>query len=359
MGKRYFRYVVYHYGKNFLILLLGLSLAIVLIDFLQHAAQLHGGINRKVLYMYYTWQKMLALIYPLIILFALAWTQITFINRNIFVAFFSFGYTRRQLLKPFFFSALVIYLFFTLLQTTGFAYGHDNARAILNQEENRLRVHDLFFKYNDSFVFVKQLDPVRKELRDVMIFMIRDQQVARILSFPVAGYREDFWVARQVVIRSKRYDSAGKLVGFRTETKDRMKLLEGYRPRMIRQIYQGKALTLTDGFKAWSLLHRQGLDTNKIKAALYNKIFMPLFSLALLTVIFFKTPPYQRFVRRERLWVYSLGSTMLTWALLFALYRLGINGVVDPDFAQIVPVLLLAGYAGTLYRRERYSGAIA
>jgi len=356
MNRRYFRYVVFHYAKNFLILLLGLSLAVVLIDFLQHASKLHGGINQKVLYMYYTWEEMLALIYPLVILFALAWTQINFINRNIFVAFFSFGYSRREMFRPFFFSALAIYLFFSVLQMTDFAYGRDNAKAILNHDENRLRVNDLFFKYNDSFVFVKQLDPLEKLLKDVMIFKIGNHRVVRIISFPSAAYKEGCWVAKRVVIRNKRYDEKGEMTGFRTEKKDHMKLLEEYRPQVIRQIYQGKALTLKDGLQAWRLLHRQGLDTNKVKATIYNKIIMPVFSLALLTVIFFRTPPYRRFIRKERIWVYSLGSTMLVWALLFALYRLGINGVVDPDFGQLVPIFVMVAYAGILYRKERLGG---
>lgn len=353
MPKRYFRYIAWHYGKNFLILLAGLSLAVVFIDFLQNAQRLHGGINLKILYAFYTWEYMLTLIYPLVILFALAWTQITFIYRNVFVSLFSFGYSRRQLLFPFLAVAAAIYLFFILLQTTPFAHGRDDAHSILKNGGKEQQVRDLFFKYNEMFVYVKRLDPLRKELHDGMLFRLEGRRVIETTRFPMAVYRDGRWVAPGALIRSKVFDEQGNVLRFRDRDVKNWTVLRGYRPKIFKQIYEGRALMLQDALAAWSLLAKQGLSADKIKSTLYNMILMPLFALATLVILFFRTPPYHRFVRKERLWMLFLGSSMLLWALLFALYRLGINGAIDPDFGQSVPIALLSLYAFRLYFRER------
>jgi lipopolysaccharide export system permease protein len=352
MPKRYFRYIAWHYGKNFLILLLGLSLAVVFIDFLQNAQKISGGVNQKVLYAFYTWEYMLTLLYPLVLLFALAWTQIGFIDRNVFVALFSFGYRRRQLLRPFLTVAVGVYLLFLALQATPFAQGRDRAGAILHRSAVQEKVQDLFFRYGESFVFVKQLDPLHKALHDGMIFRVKGGRVVETIRFPIAYFREGRWIAPRATVRTKRYDDEGRLVRFRDREAKELTVLRGYRPKIFKQIYEGRSLTLQDGWEAWRLLREQGLSADKIVAALSNQLVMPLFALALLVILFFRTPPYHRFIRKERLWVAFLGSAMLFWGLLFALYRLGVNGTVDPAYAQSVPVLLLAFYALVLYRRE-------
>ncbi|GEM_PF-330406 len=349
---RLFRYITWHYGKNFLILLIGLSLAVVFIDFLQYAQKIPGGFNLKILYAFYTWEYMLVLIYPLVLLFALAWTQIGFINRNVFVALFSFGYGRRQVLLPFLTVATLVYLLFVGLQATSFAQGRDRARAILDKKKEQ-KLEDLFFKYNDSFVFVKQLDPIRKELHDGMIFRLQGHRVTETTRFSLARFEKKHWIAPEATLRTKRYDVNGSLTGFQERRVANLTVLEGYRPRIFKQIYQGRSLTLQDGFAAWRLLHRQGLSADKVKSNLYNMLVMPLFALAMIVILFFNTPPYQRFVRKERLWLALLGSSMLVWALLFALYRLGVNGTIDPDFGQSSVVLLLGLWAFVLYLRER------
>jgi lipopolysaccharide export system permease protein len=351
--KRYFRYIAWHYGKNFLILLAGLSLAVVFIDFLQYAHRINGGVNRKILYAFYTWEHILLLIYPLVLLMALAWTQIGFIYRNVFVSFFSFGYRRERLLLPFLVVALLVYSAFVALQTTSFAHGRDRARVIIKKSKERQKLDDLFFRYGKSFVFVKLLDPLRKELHGGMVFRMDDGKVVETIRFPLARFTHGKWVAPRALIRKKRFSADGKLEGFRDRSVENLTILKGYRPRIFKQIYEGKSLTLGDALAAWRLLARQGLSADKVKATVYNMLVMPLFAVALLVILFFKTPPYHRFTRKEKLWTLFLGNSLLAWAILFALYRLSINGVIDPDYGQTVPVLLLAAYALHLYFSER------
>jgi lipopolysaccharide export system permease protein len=355
MTKRCFRYIAWHYLKNFLILLAGLSLAVVLIDLLQNGPKIHGGVNRKILYAFYTWEYMLVLIYPLVILLALAWTQIGFIYRNVFVSLFSFGYSRRQLLLPFLTVAGTIYLTFLILQATPFAYGRDQAHLLLQKNASDEKVRDLFFKYNGDFVYVKQLDPLKKRLYEGMIFHLERGRVVETIRFPLASFASGRWTAPRATVRKKRFDREGMVQGFQDRELQNLTVLEGYRPRVFKQIYEGRSLTIQDAVAAWRLLASQGLSADKVKAILYNELVMPLFALGMLVILFFRTPPYHRFIRKDQLWVRFLGSSLLVWALLFALYRLGFNGTIDLDFGQSLVVLLLILYALKLYGEERRS----
>ncbi len=351
--RRYFRYIALHYLKHFFLLLFGLSFAVVFIDFLQNAHRLPDAFNLKILYLFYTWEYMLSLLYPITLLFALAWTVVLFVRQNVFVSLFSFGYSRKETFRPFFFSALAIYLLFILLQSTDFSYGRNRAGAILHHTLSQQKVKDLFFKFNNNFVYVRELDPISKILKGVTIFVPKGRQIEETIQIPVAHYRRGEWYTREAFIKRKRRDQKGRVTGYRERTEHNFILLKGYRPKVVKLIYQGKALRPIDGIRAWWLLHRQGLDSERIRATLYNLLLMPLFALALMPILFFKTPPYKRFVRPESVWLSILGAALLGWAFFFAMYRLGVSGTLDPDYGQLLPITLLLLYSLIYYRKIR------
>ncbi len=345
-------YLIKHYLKNFFILLIGMSFAVVLIDLMQHITSLLGGVNLKILYLFYRWESILALIYPVVLVLALVMTKMSFVKENRWVALYSFGYSAKTLLKPLFLSGLVIYLIFISLQFTRFSYSKDSADAILHRSEAKLEVNELFFKYNNDFVYVKELDPVKKIIYDVTVFVIDKKDVKTIITFPKAKYKDGRWVAKDVTIKIKKY-SDGKLSGYDIKKLNTLQILEGYKPKVVKLIYEGHSLTLIDGWNAYILLKRQGLDTTKIKALLYNKVVMPIFALAMMVIFFFKIPSYQRFMRRELVWAGAIGITLATWGVLHALFWLASSGVVTPDFAQPPIIILLSIYAIYLYFTDR------
>ncbi len=348
---RAFRYIAKVYIKNFMILLLGLSLAVVFIDFLQHSNDLQGGANQKILYIFYRWESFLLLIYPLVIIFAAIMTQMSMIRNNTLVALFSFGYSKRQLFRPLISVAAFIYAIFISLQFTPFAYSEDIAYSILKKEQSQIEVQELFFKYNSSFVYVKELDPVHKVLYDTRIFVIRGGKVIKIVSFKRAYFANGYWVAPKASIKEHIYIN-GQISGFRVYHKTNLALLEGYEPKVIKLIYEGHSLKLDDAINAYILLKSQGLDSSKVKATIYNKVVMPLFALAMVMILFFKIPVYQRFLRAEFTWALALGSTLVGWGVLYALYRLSTSGVVPPDFAQLPLVILLLIYGFWLFVKD-------
>jgi lipopolysaccharide export system permease protein len=352
MIKRYFSYTALHYLKSFTILLVGMSLAIVLIDFLQHAKSIDGGANLKILYIYYKWQSILLLIYPIVMVFSFIATQMSFVKNNTLVALFALGYGRRRLLRPFLAVSALIYLLFLGLQFTSFSYGEDMAKSLVDEKYGKRNVDELFFKYDDSFVYVRRLNPAKKELYGVVIFDVDGGRVKKIVSFDKARFENGSWMTGKVRIDSKRYDESGKLSGFDTVYDSGVRLLEGYEPNVVKSIYEGRSSTLAEGFSAWVLLKSQGLDMDKIKSTIYNKILMPLFAFPMIVLLFLSIPIHQRFIRSEMVWALSLGSTLFVWGFLYALFRLSVNGVVPPDLAQTVPVALLSLFAVYRYLKS-------
>ena len=345
-------YLIKHYLKNFFILLFGMSFAVVLIDIMQHFTTLKGGVNLKILYLFYRWESIVAMIYPIVIVLALVMTKMSFVKENRWVALYSFGYTPKSLLNPLVFTIILIYSLFISLQFTTFSYSKESADAILHRSQAHLEVNELFFKYNDNFVYVKELDPVHKIIYDVTIFVIRNKRVIAIITFPKAYYKDGRWIAKDVIVKNKRY-KANKLAGYDIKRVKALEILEGYKPKVVKLIYEGHSLTLIDGYNAYILLKRQNLDTSKIKALLYNKVVMPLFAIALSIIFFFKIPSYQRFMKRELVWAFAIGLTLSIWGILHALFWLASSGVILADLAQPPVVILMLIYAIYLYIKEK------
>jgi len=330
-------------------MLLAVTLMLTLIDYLKHANEITAGGNQAILYLFYTWEFRLSQFYPLAIVFAGVLTYMSLVHNHAWVSLHTFGYTRKQLFMPFFLPASILYIALLFLQTGEFSYAREKAWAILHHTQSARIVDDLFFKYNDSFVYVKRLDPIQKVLEDVTVFTLKQRRVTSAITLRYAKFDGIQWVADHAVLTKKRYSEQGKLSGFQRETLKDYKLLKGYKPKVIELIYEGDSLSLRDAINTYVVLKKQGLDADKIKSSFYSKVFFPLFSLAILTILFFKTPYFARYMNREWIWTLALGGTLVLWGLLYALYSLSASGTVSPDLAILFPIVLLLAYALTLF----------
>ncbi|MFT7823951.1 MAG: LptF/LptG family permease [Sulfurimonas sp.] len=344
----YFSYLVKHYLKNLLVILLGLSLAISVIDFLQQMQKLESLGGYQLYYIFYRWEESLTTLYPLAIVIAMIMTKVMMVKHNNIVIFHAFGYTKKKLFMPFLFVAMLIYGLFTLLHTTEFSYAKDRAELLLANKYDDYRVKDLFFKYNDAFVYIKDLDPVHKKITNITIFKIKGQKVSYTVHAPVATFVGEEWDAEEVVLKRHIYKN-GVLLRYEEEYKESMKTLQGYKPKIIESLYEGEGLNIIDAFHAWRLLLKQSLNSEKIRATLYDKVITPLFSIALLLILFFKLPYHARLVNMSVNVAAAIGSIIGVWGILFGLARIGYNGVIPPEFTSLLPILLLSGYAAYLY----------
>ncbi|HHD80269.1 MAG TPA: LptF/LptG family permease, partial [Campylobacterales bacterium] len=130
-----FKYVLFHYTKNMLILLFTLSGLFTGLDFLIGGTNL-PSFNIKVLYIFNRWQESLNLLYPLAIIFGGIWTKISFIKQNTLGALYALGVSRIELFQPFLFASFLTYLIFVGLNFTTFALASDVANALKKHQYN-------------------------------------------------------------------------------------------------------------------------------------------------------------------------------------------------------------------------------
>jgi len=338
-----FKYVAFHYLKNILMILLGLSGLFTGLDFLMHSSSL-PSFNIKVLYAFFEWEEALSLLFPLAIVFGGIWTIISFIKQNYIAALYALGVTKRELFKPFFLVSISIYLLFLGLFFTPFATARDSALELLSNSYDVSETNDLFFKYDDKFVYIGKLIPKRYKIENLTIFKMKNLEVIETLTSKEAWYNIDEWVASNVVKKTIVQNKEGKQ-RLKVEKLVTLRTLAGYQPKILKSIYDNNALDLRESMMAIKLLSKQGLDTHLVRAEMYKKLFMPLFSIALLMILFFNFPFHARYMNISVTTTKAIGGTLFVWGVLFALFEMGRNGTLSPEIAIILPIVLLWIYA--------------
>ncbi len=350
----YFSYLAKLYSKNLLAVLFGLSFAFAAIDYFQNVQQLDVASNYKILYIFYTWEAALGLLYPLAIIFALIMTKLSLVKNNTMTALHAFGYDKKRLFLPVFSVALLTYLLFFVLGSTEFSYARDKAWNIIDNQIGADEVDDLFFKYNDTFVYIAKLDPVAKKIKDITIFKVEGYQVLYTISAPLASFEAEKWIAHDATLKTHIYEN-GSLSRYVVEHKERIETLEGYKPKIIESLYAGKSLTTVDAYQAWKLLGKQHLNSDKIRAAFYDKAVVPLSALMLALILFFKLPFHARMMNVGVVVSLALGVTFVIWGMLYGLGQIGLNGVLIPELTALLPIGLLAGVAVYVYFSDERS----
>lgn len=351
MPPLYFRYLSKLYLKNFLAILFGLSFAFASIDYMQNAQKLDVASNYKILYIFYRWQESLGLVYPLAMVFALIMTKLALIKSNTMGALHAFGYDKKRVIFPFLNVASLTYIIFLFLHTTEFSYAKDKANFLIKNEFNTYEVNDLFFKYDDTFVYINRLDPIEKKIYNITIFKVEGYQVRYTINAPVAMFDGDKWIAHDATLKTHNYKN-DVLQKYTVEHKDTIETLDGYKPKIIESLYVGRSMSIIDAYYTWRLLNRQHLNSDRIRAAMYDKIITPLFAMALVLILFFKLPFHARMMNFGAVLALSLTSTFIVWGILFGFSRMSTNGVFIPELGILLPILLLCSYALYLYLND-------
>jgi len=347
----YFSYLAKLYFKNLFFILFGLSFAFSMIDYFQNIQALDSSSNSKILYIFYIWEEALGLLYPLGIVFALIMTKLSLIKNNTMVAFHAFAYNKKKLFTPMFLVAFITYLSFVLLQSSDFSYAENNAFLLRTNQLDKHKIEDVFFKYEDTFIYIKKLDLLRNTIKDITIFKVREHQVVYTLHASYALFENEEWIAYNAKVKTHHYEGKN-LVKYTIEYKKRIATLEGYRPNIIESLYEDKGFNIVDAWHTWQLLSKQGINTDKIRAVLYAKVLRPLFSLALMLILFFKLPFHARMMNTGLVIALALCLTFIIWGLLFGLGQMSTNGAILPEFTVVIPISLLWFYALNIYFRD-------
>ena len=346
-----------HYLKYFAIILGALMLFVVGFDYMDHAGELSNSANLLLIYLVYKAFYAIDLLLPLSLVFAMISTKIYLIRSNALVSFYSLGYSRVDVLKPFVLVATgIIILFISLHTWSSFARAQEFSRNIRKHAQYLNPTRDLFFAYKGKYVYFSKLLPLQERAEGVRVFSVKENSLKEVVTAKSAEYRDDFWNIKKGDIITKPDDLSLASPGIKVTEANDLKILEGFRPRMLDQVYEGKVnFTIGDGLDAISLLGSQGIDTRTIKGALYKIFIYPFFVPFLIVIIFFFVPVSGRFLNVSLFSFAAILSTLLTWGMIMMLIELSNNKTISSEVGIIGPVVLLFLAALRQWRKYRYS----
>ena len=339
------RYLAKSYLRYFLLILAALVLFFVALEYLQSLKSLPDSANLQVLYLWYKALYALDVVMPVTIVFAAIALVLYLVRSNEMVAFYSVGISKKRLAGPVFGVAAGVTLLYLLLHTTSFTYADEYAKNIKKYQTISSSTKDLFFKYNDAYVFFKQLLPLQKVAKDVRIFETSGHTLQRVVLAKRARFEKNAWRVEGAVVLEPHERGIKK-------SRQDLVVLEGFRPRILDSVYEGRTnISLPDVLYALRLFVKQGLSTQKLRAILYAHLFFPLFAPLLVVLIFAYAPASPRLANLGLFTFASVLGALLVWGTLYLLVKLAFAQTIQPELAIILPVTILAFAALWAYKR--------
>lgn len=350
---RIFRYIAWKYTKNFAIIFLGLVLFYVGFDYMQASKRLPESANLRMLYVYYQALFASDILTPVALVFALVATKLFLIRSNELVAFYAIGYTKAQVLRPFIVVASLIIALYMLAHNTKYAYAEEYVRSIYSSGKISRVTQDLFFKYNQYYVYFATLYPMAQKAEKIRIFKQQNGDIIEIIKSDEAFYQDEKWLiphARKIVKQEQlSFDS----IPMEILQDGNIEILRGFKPDVLDHIHEGKVhYSIEDAITAIGLLNAQEANPYKVYSALYSMIIYPFFVPALMIIIFFFVPISSRMLNVSLFSFLAILSTLLVWGLLFAFTRLAHGGVFSPEVGIILPVFLLISTASIVWLKK-------
>ncbi len=348
-----FRYIAYHYLKYIGVILFALVLFMVGFDYMDHADDLKSA-NLIVIYLMYKAFFAIDMMLPLSLIFAMIATKIVLIRSNALVAIYSLGYSKTDVIRPFVVVSTAIVMIYIALHATSFARADEYSNNIRRSSQFLQPTSNLFFTFRDRYVYFGKLYPLQERADDIRIFKTKKGELREILVADSAYYADDAWHLEKarVITKPQKLTLTGRGITV-SQAKD-LTLLEGFRPKILDQVYEGKVnYTIVDAVDALLLLGSQNLNVDKIKSALYRIFISPLFVPSLIIIIFFFVPVSPRFLNITLFSFGAILATMVVWSVLFMLTELSNNKTIPSEIGIILPVAALFVTSIVIWRRNR------
>lgn len=348
-----FKYISLHYLKYFLIILGALVMFFVGFDYMGNAEELSKSANLLLIYLVYKSFFAIDMLLPLALVFGMISTKIFLIRSNALVSFFSLGYSRVDVLRPFVVvSSTIILLFISLHSWTNFARADEFSNNIKSNSQYLNPTHDLFFAYKGKYVYFSELLPLQEKVVGIRVFTIKKESLKEVLVASEALYRDGFWNITEADIIKKPDDLSFDSLGITVGKANNLQILKGFRPKMLDQVYEGKVnFTISNAIDAILLLNDQNVNTSSIKGALYKIFIYPFFVPCLIVIIFFFVPVSARFLNVSLFSFGAILATLLVWGILFMLIELSNNKTIPSEVGVILPVVILFLVAFRQWRR--------
>lgn len=340
------KYLAFLYLKFFFIILLSLELFFVGIEFVQHGTKLPDSANIQILFAAYDAMYALNFMLPIALVLAQIIVMVILIRSNEVTAIHAIGYSRKEVMKPLFWSSLVITLVYIGLNATSFAYAKERVDGILNNNYFSDSKSDFFVKYENSYVYFGKLYPVLNKAENVRVYETEGDNLRRFIKADESHFTDDQWNLKDATVITKPKNPELGDQGITVQEGQHLNILEGFRPKILDNVYESQGgLSIIDAIDTLKLLLEQNVNTDKIRSILFALVIFPLFSPLLGILIVRYAPISQRYVSLP-IWVFTtLFSTVIAWGLFYSLSRLAISGLLSPELSIILPIVVLAGIA--------------
>ncbi len=352
-----FRYISYHYLKYFFVIMGALIMFLVGFDYMGNAESLSKSANLIVIYLMYKAFFAIDMLLPISLVFAMISTKIFLIRSNALVSFFSLGYSRVDVLRPFVVvSTVIILIFISMHSCSKFARADEFSTNIRSSGQYLSPTKDLFFTYKGQYVYFAKMLPLQEKAEGIRVFTIKENSLKEVLVAKEAIYRDGSWHISKANIITKPDDLSFFSPGINVKEVGSLKILKGFRPKILDQVYEGKVnFTIQDAVDAIELLEVQGVNTDTIRGALYKIFIYPFFVPFLIVIIFFFVPVSVRFLNVSLFSFGAILATLLIWGVLFTLIELANNKTISSEVALIAPIVILFLIALRQWKKYRLS----
>ncbi|QDF28357.1 LptF/LptG family permease [Halarcobacter anaerophilus] len=347
------KYILRKYLVNFIIVLISLELFFVGMDFLQNLSKLPGSANLQLLYLMYNSFFTLTLTLPLSLVFGWILTLVLFVRNNELIAFNSLGATKVNIYLPVMIISTLLLIILISIQMTPMAYSYEQKKKILDGNYFTNTKSDIFLKYDDNFVYFKKLLPLKKQAEGIHIYKVKDEDIVETIIAKKAYFQNNKWyvVDAKVVKKPKYMDFENSKLEVRYEKF--LNTLDGFKPKILDNVYDDKStFSILDAISALSLLAKQDISTDKIRAAIYYNILIPFFILPMMMLIFAFVSSNRRFFNMGSFTSFSIFSTLVVWGIFFMLHKFSNSGVMRPEFSLLIPMALWYVVSYFIYKKR-------
>lgn len=341
------------YLKYFIIILFSLEIFFIGFDYLQNIDRLPKSANLQLLYLFYNSFFISTITLPLSIIFAWIVTLTFFIKENTLISFYALGISRKMVLMPILFVSTFLIFVLIFLQTTELAYANEQKGKIIDNKFFVDEKSNILLKYNNNFVYFQKLYPLEKKAENIKIFKLENGQLVETILAKMAYYEDGKWHVEDATIISKQQIINWDTSKIQIRYAKSLYTLDGFKPEIINNVYRANIeYSIYDAFYTIKLFNQQGLNTDKIRAILYSKIFTPFMILTLIVLVFSYSSISGRFFRIGQFISISILFSLGTWGVFFLLQRIATATLLAPEIALLLPLSLLTVYSFIMYRKR-------
>ena len=321
------------------------------------AESLHLSANLLLIYLVYKSFFAIDTLLPISLVFAMVSTKILLIRSNALVSFYSLGYSRTDILKPFVVvSVSIILVFISLHGWSKFARASEFFNNIKNNAQYLNPTRDLFFTYKGKYVYFNQLLPLQGKAIGIRVFNVDNGILKEVTVAKEAVYKNGFWHIKKADLLSKPEKIDAHAKGISVTQEHDLDILEGFRPKILDQVYEGKVnFTIGDAFDAIKILDDQNVNTNVIRSFLYKIFIYPFFAPLLIIIIYFFVPMSVRFLNVSLFSFGAILSTLLVWGILFMLIELTKHKTLTGEVGVVMPIVILFFIALRQWKVNRHA----